>query len=400
MMNNQGRRDVVTIALITAICLFGDSMLYVVLPIHWRDGGLTSLFEVGLLLSVNRFVRLPLNPFVTWLYQRISLRTGMAIAIVIAGITTAGYGLGKGFVAWLICRCLWGASWSLLRLGSYFSIVNSSTSVNRGYLMGMYNGLYRLGSLIGMLVGSFAVEKFGMRNVSLLFALLTVVAIPLVFRSSSSNTILNNQQRTPTLLGGIAENWKDKSWLLMLGSGMLLAYIYQGVLASTLSLTIQQNLPEGFLLLGVTIEASSLAGFLQALRWGWEPFVAPRIGFLSDGPRGRMPYFLISLVLAAILFWFIPSPLPRLLWFGVLLFVQLTATLLTTLMDAIASDMASARSNMGTMSTYSFLVDFGAALGPFLAFQLGDSLAYHGASLLLVILAVCWYKIRPQKKTL
>lgn len=61
-LENANLKPIIFLALITAVSLFGDSMLYVVLPIHWNDVGLTSLIEVGILLSANRFVRLPLAP--------------------------------------------------------------------------------------------------------------------------------------------------------------------------------------------------------------------------------------------------------------------------------------------------------------------------------------------------
>lgn len=70
-------RQVIVISLITAACLIGDSMLYIVLPICFAQAGLSSLWEVGIILSVNRLVRLPLNPMVGWLYRHISDRTGI-----------------------------------------------------------------------------------------------------------------------------------------------------------------------------------------------------------------------------------------------------------------------------------------------------------------------------------
>ena len=51
-------RQVIVISLITAACLIGDSMLYIVLPICFAQAGLSSLWEVGIILSVNRLVRL------------------------------------------------------------------------------------------------------------------------------------------------------------------------------------------------------------------------------------------------------------------------------------------------------------------------------------------------------
>ena len=63
-----GKAYVIVVSLITAACLFGDSMLYIVLPVHYQDAGLSSLWEVGIILSMNRLIRLPLNPLVGRLY--------------------------------------------------------------------------------------------------------------------------------------------------------------------------------------------------------------------------------------------------------------------------------------------------------------------------------------------
>ncbi|MCY9666408.1 MFS transporter [Paenibacillus alginolyticus] len=174
---NTHLKNIIILALITAVSLFGDSMLYVVLPIHWNDVGLTSLIEVGILLSANRFVRLPLSPLIGWLYNQISIRNGVFLAVFIAGMTTLLYGWVEGFYSWLVLRCTWGVAWSLLRLGSYFMILELSDDQNRGYFMGTYNGLYRIGSLVGMLAGSICVELFGLRAVASTFGVLAFLVM-------------------------------------------------------------------------------------------------------------------------------------------------------------------------------------------------------------------------------
>ncbi|MEI4896867.1 hypothetical protein Q8G71_36895, partial [Klebsiella pneumoniae] len=73
-------------------------MLYIALPIFWREAGLDSLWQVGFLLSINRFIRLPANPLVGRLYQKVSLRAGLIIAIMIGSLTTIGYGVVTSFL--------------------------------------------------------------------------------------------------------------------------------------------------------------------------------------------------------------------------------------------------------------------------------------------------------------
>lgn len=90
---------VITIALITAISLLGNEMLLIVMPIYWKFFGLDSLWQVGVLLSVNRFIRIPINSLVGWCYHRISKRTGVLIAVVLAALSTYSYGILKGLKA-------------------------------------------------------------------------------------------------------------------------------------------------------------------------------------------------------------------------------------------------------------------------------------------------------------
>ncbi len=68
------KKRVVGIALITAAAVLGDSMLFIALPLYWQEFGLTAIWQIGLLLSINRFIRLPVNPLVGLFYQRYSIR--------------------------------------------------------------------------------------------------------------------------------------------------------------------------------------------------------------------------------------------------------------------------------------------------------------------------------------
>lgn len=173
------RRLARSMAVVSAFCLTGDTMLYIALPLFWQECGLTALWQVGVLLAVNRLVRLPLNPLVRLLYTRIDQRTGMALAVVLAASTTLLYGVAQSFALWLLLRCLWGLAWTLLRLGSLFALMAASRKDNRGYLMGSYNGLVRLGSLLGMIGGGLLADLLGFSTVALLFGALTLTGLPL-----------------------------------------------------------------------------------------------------------------------------------------------------------------------------------------------------------------------------
>ncbi len=178
-MNNE-KKKVVGIALITAIAVLGDSMLFIVLPLYYEEFGLTSLWQVGVLLSVNRFIRLPINPLIGWFYTKFQLRTGVFIALGLTILTTLSYGFIKEFVILIFMRILWGVAWSLLRLGGMLTVVNVAGNHNRGNLIGLYNGLWGLGGLGGMLFGGLFVELWSITGIVVLFASLSVAMIPIV----------------------------------------------------------------------------------------------------------------------------------------------------------------------------------------------------------------------------
>ena len=385
-------KPVIVLALLTAACLVGDSMLYIVMPTHWQEFGLDSLWEVGVLLSANRLVRLPLNPVVGWAYKRISTRQGVLIAAILALLTTLSYGFVKGFYPLLLIRCIWGVAWSFLRLGSFFAIADCASDTNRGHCMGVFNGLYRLGSLAGMLAGGFIADLFGLTATALFFGAVTFSAIPAAFLSvpAAKNHSNSPAEASPPL----SVLWRDAGVLLALFTGAVVAMIYQGVFTATLSYLVETHNSSTVSLAGFVFGAASLAGILQAIRWSWEPWLAPWVGIKSDGRHGRKKVLLLSLFLAALLFCLLPLDIPLLPWLLVVMGVQVTATALTTLTDAVAADAANRAAKVLVLTAYSLAIDLGSAIGPIIGYLLNSNLdpyaAYWMAAVSLLALAVAW----------
>jgi MFS family permease len=385
------KRQVIVISLLTAACLLGDSMLYIVLPIHWQAVGLASLWEVGILLSVNRMVRLPLNPLVGWLYGRMSSRSGIIFAGVLATCTTLSYAWINGFAWWLFARCVWGVAWTFLRLGAYFTILEAAGEQNRGHYMGMYNGLYRLGSLVGMLTGGFLADRFGIGVTATLFGCATILAIPFAYRLIPAANAHVEVEKKPVELSTL---WNaNVVWTLL--TGLVLAMVYQGTFTASLSYLIQVHYSSPLLLFGMSVGAASLAGTLQALRWSWEPWLAPWFGKLSDGRFSRQALLTATLILAAVLFAVIPLQMPLEPWLLLIMLILLTATILTTIIDAIACDVAFDCPAKAFMTAYSFAIDIGAALGPLIGYALNDIVGPHAIywafACGLSLLAVKWF---------
>ena len=392
------KAEITLISIVTALCLVGDSFLYVALPLHWEAAGLATLFEVGAILAANRLVRIPLNPLITLFYNKVSCRTGIWLATVLAILSTAGYGLVQGLFLWVCMRFLWGLSWTLLRLGTLFTILRVSTPQ----------------------------DSFGLQTTALFFAAVSCLA-PLVMlkmpRSDESGEKHGEENGkesgeesgdgsspgagTDTAAARRAQaaasmNWKaifagnpgPVLWVMM--TAFVVAMTYQGVTASTISMLLEAHSREKLALLGLTLSAATLSGGLQAMRWVWEPFLAPFFGSLSDGRLGRCRLSAAAFALSALTLLPGALELDLAALCVVIILVLLGGTLLTTATDALGNDAALLSGNSRTyLSAFALFTDLGAAAGPLVAYTiiaLADTgLAWVLTAAFLAVFAVYWW---------
>ncbi|QJD82120.1 MFS transporter [Cohnella herbarum] len=394
-------------AWITALCLMGDSMLYIVLPLHWKEAGLESLVQVGVVLSVNRLIRLPLNPIVSRIYRYITLRQGLGIAFVLAIITTASYGIADSFLFWIGLRALWGFAWSLLRLGGYYAILDLQTERNRGQLFGVYNGHYRVGSLVGMLLGGGFAELLGLRALSLLLAALALCGIPIFLKMLPFAAIRDSQdehatERQSTFKKNKLALFKTNGVLSLLVTALGSALIFEGMFASLLSNYIE-NKQLTATWLGFTIGGALLSGGLQAMRWGWSPFLSPYVGRLTDRKFHAIPMIAINLIASWILLLAFPLSMPLAAWILVTLGILLCSTFISTLLDYLAASVAARQEGdkRDVITVYSITLDLGAALGPVAAFWIVENVGFYpiywGSAGVFIALSIYWFRRNQQR---
>ena len=398
------RRQVIIFALITASLVAGDSMLYVVLPVHWKSAGLSSLWEVGLLLSLNRLARLPLNPFAGWAYSKMSTKTGAVLAGLLAVGTTLGYGLVEGLAAWAVLRVLWGLSWSFLKLGGLLTVMDVAGENERGYLVGLYSGVYRLGSLAGMLGGGLTADLFGLRATAFACAALAVpgvlAALFLLKRipPDRRNAASENPGEKPSVLSVL----RSPTLLWVLLACLMVKLLTEGFFMSTLSPLLEHHWGETISCFGLALGCASVSGFIQSLRWGWDPLLSPLVGHISDGSLGRVGMFAGGCWACAGLLALTVLELPFWPWMGLLLGFLVCCTVMTTLSDALATDVAADSQAVVVITAYTFAIDLGAALGPlggFAAIEFwGMDAAYLLCAALMALFALQWTFWPPVKR--
>ena len=130
---------------------------------------------VGVILSLNRWVRLLTNPLAARLYERFPAGALIFVAIVLSAVSTAMYSLPAALVVFLVGRLLWGFCYSLLRLGSFLAALEDAAS-HAGRRIGNTRAVWGLGYFAGAVFAPFAIESIGWTGACVVAAALTLVA--------------------------------------------------------------------------------------------------------------------------------------------------------------------------------------------------------------------------------
>jgi MFS family permease len=372
------RHRVALVSTVMALALLGDSLLYVVLPLHAPALGLSAL-QVGVLLSANRFVRMLTNTGASRLMRRLPGGPVFTAAAILAAVTTAWYAVAPVFLSFLLARLLWGLSFSALRLCCFVTVLREATDRTRGRLMGSYQAISRTGSFVAVMLGGALYDAFGYRSAIFAMAAGTALAVPLAARVGgweppdgaglpTGSPIRARRRWSPPPL--------DEAWQVRLlavkWSAFSLAFVVRGVVTATLALFLLGAFGERFGPGGV-LGVATVASWLIGVRWMSEIGLAAPLGALSDriGRARAATGWLLTAAAAAAALALAPAAALALAA-ATTLFIA--ASGLGATLDAAAGDLSPPGRRAEEMSAYADWTDMGAALGPLLALTFAATL--------------------------
>lgn len=174
---------------VMAFAGLGDAILYPVLPVYADTLGI-PLVWVGLILSINRFVRIVSNTWVANIINTSGMKNVLIGASCLAVITTFLYGLKLGLVSFILARIIWGLSYSGLQIAT----VNYASKVtnNAGFVFGITQCIKSSGALLALWAGPILITAFGIENGLFIIGSISSVAIIL------SLTLPNVKYKTVT----------------------------------------------------------------------------------------------------------------------------------------------------------------------------------------------------------
>lgn len=250
-------------ALTLAFASFGDAFLYAFLPINSNVVGIQVIW-VGLLLSVNRFVRIFANMFIVHLFSRYGLRHLMIIAALLAITSTLGYGVASGILTWLAFRICWGLSFSVMRIGTLGYALQQK---KRGLAFGVSKSLQEVGPMVSLFSAPVLITYF---DSDVIFYILALLSVPALYFAWNLPAV---EDKTPVLTSRWSIRWPSTLNLITLVSAILIEGILIVVLG-ILFLNHRENIS--------LLSATALAAFYLAYRRVCAVVLSSAGGWLAD----------------------------------------------------------------------------------------------------------------------
>jgi MFS transporter, DHA1 family, inner membrane transport protein len=334
-----GGRVVALSSAVLGLGLLGDTLIYAVLPLYHAEWGI-SLAMVGVLLSLNRWVRLLANSLMAVIGEHIGARRLMIAAALGSAVATTCYGLDGGEALQIAARILWGISFAALNLGSLAYAV--ADRANAGKRVGAGRGMIGVIQACCFIGGALLVLQIGPRNVFLVLGALTLLAVGAALMLPPLHTEPTDRRgfRLPT-------PHRLEIW------GFLLGFSGDGVFLLTLAFLLKDSVTSV-----APIVATSLVLSLRCLV---EATGGPLGGWMGDRFGARS----VAVVTGSVLvlgYFLIAGHLDVM---GSVVIV-VTRGLYNTLIPVMVMQRVTG-GYLSSQASYSTWRDFGAALGPLTA---------------------------------
>lgn len=159
-------------AIVLALCLPSDVLLYLLLPLHAEAFGIT-LAQAGVLLAANRLVRIFGYSYVVRYYARFGDRPTVMLAAATAAVCALGNGFISGFWWLLILRLGWGLAYAAMNLST--QVLATSDPAGAAHRSGRSRAFVAIGPMIALPLGALISMEFGPRIIFVLLACASLV---------------------------------------------------------------------------------------------------------------------------------------------------------------------------------------------------------------------------------
>lgn len=226
MTRQSATKSSVVASTVLTLAMMGDSLLYAVLPLNAAEFGVT-LAGVGVLLSVNRLVRLLLFSRFAAASRRWGLRHVTIAAAILGGLSTIAVALSSGMPALLGARVVWGVAFGLLALTTLGYATSSVEGA--GARVGLSLSIREAGPLFAYTAGVAIVAALGARGALGVLGFASLLAVPLAFMLPAGATA--EKRESEPLRGGATPRVARREII-----ACALGFVVDGVFVTTIGL--------------------------------------------------------------------------------------------------------------------------------------------------------------------
>lgn len=381
------------LGLATALSLMGDATLYAVLPLHPAEAGI-ALGSVGIILSVNRIIRLATNGPAGLLFDRVADRRLMfTVSLWLGVLSTAIYALSSGLPLLFFGRLLWGLAWSGIWVGGNAIVLQAAPEAVRGRWVGIYQVWFFSGSALGSFLGGVLTDAVGYRQALWIGAAVSALGALAILGGLPDQHTANHPTHAVSPGWQSLARWRHISsamWAVGVAQGMN-RLVTAGIVATTLGLVVRQTLGTELQWGAWQVGVASMTGGLLASRTLVSLLGAPLAGVWSDAVGRRWELLALSMAAGAIGVGLMAFPNLVVVIVGTILGAAASGSI-QALSTALAGDLSGGKyqgSNLGILYTTG---DLGSAIGPLAAYALlsegGLPVIYIGSAVLMIIVAV------------
>lgn len=374
------------------LSLTGDQTMYASLATQTEVVRI-SITAVGVMLGVNRLVRIPGNPLGGWLVDRFGRRRPFIAGVLLGAVSTALCGLAVGFWPLLLARALWGIAWTLINVTAMTMVMDITTPADRGRTAGLYQISVLMGLSI-MAVGSGAlVDTLGFRQTLFLGAGVTGVGL-LIALLALPETAPALRRFPPEPVGRWSWRRVRDGLRRQITPPILISIILyaltnlagNGVVMSTVGLLLRLRYGEVVPLGDRAIGVPTLAGLLLGIGPIMGIIAGPLAGWLSDraGQRWRVMRWGLALGILGFALLSLDGAV-AVIAAGVMVAAFADGILTPTTM-AQTGDLSRRERQGVLMGLYAAGGDLGSAAGPFLAYALAYLLELKWVYVLCMVL--------------
>lgn len=366
----------------TAFSLFGDATMYAVLPTHTAEAGIT-LALVGILLGVNRAVRLIFNGVAGWCYDRLTQRRLFLSGLALGACSTACCAAANEFWLLFAGRALWGVAWSFIWIGGGTILLNLADVNQRGRWTGWYQTWFFLGIGIGAFGGGMLTDLVGYHSALWLISAtqaVSIVVVALCLPAMPQRKAGREEQHSATTLKMF---FKYDFGMTVLLQGIN-RFCIPGMLAATLGLLVKERLISPQLVFGT----ATVTGLLIAGRTVFSMAVAPLAGSLSDRLKSRWTVLCLAFIIGIGAMLLLTSESALLMIIGFLGSAVITSSV-QSLTITLTGDLVEDAHRGKAISVLHTVGDLGSALGPPCAYALLLYIGLSGVYLLGALAFLC-----------